>query len=156
MKLTTLVAAGAAIAGAAVAFSATTASAAQVYENYSYSFPADSAQLYVTNNSAQTYTNVTIDGNNLGSLAPGASTGPLDVGDPGEGSASSATISFSIGAHTGTFSVPVYDYDYTTSGNLVGASNAVPEPATWSLMLLAMAGVGGAMRSRRRMATATA
>lgn len=48
---------------------------------------------------------------------------------------------------------------YTTSADNVGPlldnvkldiSSAVPEPATWALMLLGFAAIGGAMRSRRR------
>ena len=151
MKLSTIVAAGAAMAGAAVAFSATSASAVQVYETYTYS-GADYAQLYVTNNSMSTLTNVTIAGTNFGNLAPGASTGLYNDGDPTEGGATSALISYGVGSNTYSFTAPVYDYDYNTT-QVVGAGG-VPEPATWSLMLVAIAGVGGAMRSRRRLAPA--
>ena len=56
------------------------------------------------------------------------------------------------------FSTSTGDYTGVNPGlglNLVGTA-AVPEPATWAMMLIGFGGLGAAMRSRRRSAAATA
>ena len=71
MKLSTIAIAGLTLAGSAT-FTVTSASAAQVFESYTYSSStngADFANLYVTNNDSVAYTDVTVDGADLGSLA---------------------------------------------------------------------------------------
>ena len=61
-----------------------------------------------------------------------------------------------------TGKTPVYftvDVANTTTGNtgVVGATlTAVPEPATWGMMLVGFFGMGGVLRSRRRAAALTA
>jgi hypothetical protein len=153
MKLSTIVVAGVAVAGAVGL--ASSASAAQVFENYAYSYFSDAAWVYVTNSGSHTYTDVTINGTDLGPLAPGASTAPLGVGDPCEGGACTADVLIQVGGHTahGSFGIP--DFDGNVSGALIGTMAAVPEPATWAMMLIGVAGLGAAFRSRRG-ATATA
>lgn len=42
------------------------------------------------------------------------------------------------------------NYSLSLNGNTGSVQNAVPEPATWAMMLLGFGLVGGAMRSRRR------
>jgi hypothetical protein len=53
----------------------------------------------------------------------------------------------------------LYEYDYGDGDkvllNISGASG-VPEPATWSMMLLGAAGIGALARSRRRLQTSVA
>lgn len=56
------------------------------------------------------------------------------------------TISLSSGAPQG---------DFDNVALSASAASATPEPAAWAMMLLGFGGVGGAMRSRRRMAAAT-
>jgi hypothetical protein len=51
------------------------------------------------------------------------------------------------------------DSDYTskyTGLDNVSVTSAVPEPATWAMMLVGFGGLGGMMRSRRKQALATA
>jgi len=48
-------------------------------------------------------------------------------------------------------SFPTLDYAFRTYAS-DGASGAVPEPATWAMMMLGFGAVGGAMRYRRRAA----
>jgi hypothetical protein len=38
-----------------------------------------------------------------------------------------------------------------SSGTFAAGLSAVPEPATWALMLMGMGGLGAALRSRRTM-----
>lgn len=46
---------------------------------------------------------------------------------------------------------------YPLSGSVtLGAISATPEPASWAMMLVGFGGLGAAMRTRRRTATATA
>ena len=41
-------------------------------------------------------------------------------------------------------------YDDITFGSATPGNNAVPEPATWAMLLLGFGAIGGAMRSRKR------
>jgi hypothetical protein len=77
-------------------------------------------------------------------------------GNPGVHGAETTTIS--LGDLTGSHSLEVFyadraQVDAVLGVNVTGA--AVPEPATWAVMLLGFGGIGAAMRSRRRQ-TATA
>ncbi len=87
-------------------------------------------------------------GNNSG---PNPISLVFDVSAPGL-----TPSSFAANANDLFFAVDVYD---TTNGNtgLVGATGPggfVPEPATWAMMLMGVAGLGGLMRRRRHLALA--
>jgi len=66
----------------------------------------------------------------------------------------------------GTFKVPtgatelylatVDGYQWNNNTGAFTASVAVPEPATWAMMLVGFGGLGAAMRSRRKLAAAAA
>ncbi len=74
----------------------------------------------------------------------------------GETSAISDRLALAAGDHI-SFSVSnvgnAYSYDST---GLSAAITAVPEPATWVMMLVGLGGVGAAIRSRRKPAVVTA
>ena len=40
--------------------------------------------------------------------------------------------------------------EFNVNGNLYGATAAVPEPATWAMMLIGFGGIGFQMRRQRR------
>jgi len=90
-----------------------------------------------------------------GSIVAGVySGGTLVPGGSASGSSNSLTMSVNLTPSTNyTF---VYSGNLTNSGNISGnaAFAAVPEPATWGLMLLGFGGIGMAMRRRRRPALA--
>jgi len=92
-----------------------------------------------------------------GSVVGGVySGGTLVPGGSASGSSNSLTLSANL--------TPGTNYTFVYSGNLVNSGNisgnaalgmaAVPEPATWGLMLLGFGGIGMAMRRRRRPALA--
>ncbi len=148
MKLSTVITAAAVLAGAVSVAGAT--SAATVFENYNYSYLSadfDQAALYVTNDSSTAYSDVTINGVDLGALAAGASTSPLYIGDPCETISCNATITIN------GFSTSVYtpDYDFAVTGANIGeiGTGGVPEPATWALMLVGFGALGAALRGRK-------
>lgn len=149
MKLSTIV-----IAGFALASTAGAASAAQVFESYNY-YSGDYANIFVTNNSASTYSDVTINGVDLGSVAPGASSANYYAGDPCEGGACNAFVTVTVGSSTSTGNFYVPDFDYSTVQQ-IGTISTVPEPTTWVLMLLGVGGIGAGLRATRRTKLATA
>ena len=56
-------------------------------------------------------------------------------------------------SNSGPFTLRVNDLNVSTGGALTpitGQINAVPEPATWAMMLFGFAGIGFAMRRRRQ------
>ena len=68
----------------------------------------------------------------------------------------SQTIATTVGSSY-TIDLQYSNYDYSTpSGFEVFTNAAVPEPATWALMLVGVGGMGAAMRMRRRAAVAIA
>jgi hypothetical protein len=67
-------------------------------------------------------------------------------GGPGNGNAT-AFYKLNAGAGLDTFRTI---YGASSSAVLYGVSPAVPEPATWGMMLLGFGIVGGALRQRRR------
>src|SRR6476661_1716401 len=74
----------------------------------------------------------------------------------GSASGSSNSLTMSVNLTPGTNYTFVYGGNLTNSGNISGnaAFAAVPEPATWGLMLLGFGGIGMALRRRRRPALA--
>lgn len=145
MKLSTIITAAAALAGATSI--ATSASAvATVYESYNYS-SGDYATIYVTNNDSAAYSDVMINGTDLGSLAAGATSAAVYIGDPCEGGACGVTVS--VNGKASSFFTPDYDYPTTQS---IGTITAVPEPAAWALMLVGFGGLGMAIRRRKALA----
>ena len=88
-----------------------------------------------------------------GSVVAGVySGGTLVPGGSASGSSNSLTLSANL--------TPGTNYTFVYSGNLVNSGNisgnaalgmaAVPEPATWGLMLLGFGGMGMMLRRRRR------
>ena len=85
---------------------------------------------------------------------------PLDTGTYGGSAGSSTGGSYSLNLTTNLTAGTWYRFFYTanmaTPGDISGTANfytrtaAVPEPATWALMLLGFGGIGMAMRRRRR------
>jgi hypothetical protein len=151
MKLTTVVIAAAALAGAAGAASSALANAT-IFEEYQYTSEGgiDGDYFSVTNNSAFTYTDVKIGGTDLGNLAAGASTSFVGVGEPTYGGGS-ALITILVNGHTAdaVFTENLGDLDTNSSPVELGTLT-VPEPATWALMLTGFAGLGAALRMRRK------
>ena len=150
MKLSTLIIAGMALAGAASQASAT----ASVFEQYNYTYGSDTASVGVTNNDTFAYTDVVVNGVDLGALAAGASAS-TNVGDPYEGGATAGVIAITTASHgngAGTFGLG--DFDDANLHGLGTITFAVPEPAAWALMLVVLGGLGMAMRRRRAALTA--
>jgi hypothetical protein len=161
MKLTALIA-QAAVAGTMMLATAPAHSAAVVFEAYDYA-AGDAATAFVTNTSHVAFDDVTFFGSYLGQtfhfgpLAVGASTTPFYLGDNENdfpGSQGNVTVSILIGTHTytGTFADVIGDPDIQVAPIQIGsiAAGAVPEPATWGLMLSGFGLLGGAMRYGRR------
>ncbi|MDB5479253.1 MAG: hypothetical protein JWO83_306, partial [Caulobacteraceae bacterium] len=66
---------------------------------------------------------------------------------------------FTFNLTNGTYYIQITPAQVAVSGEEASGSlqeTVVPEPTAWVLMILGFGGVGIAMRSRRRMATATA
>lgn len=81
-------------------------------------------------------------------------------GSAGSSTGSSYSLNLSANLAANTWYRFVYTANMATAGDISGTANfytrvaAVPEPATWGLMLLGFGGIGLAMRRRRRPALA--
>jgi hypothetical protein len=89
-----------------------------------------------------------------------------------DGSSDIVILDFFPGMQTVNFDVSgIVSFDFTASGSLFGedtvqldnitytlddVNGAVPEPASWAMMIVGFGAVGGAMRSRRRSETLVA
>ena len=149
MKLSTAIIAGVALAGAALSVSG--ANAAVLLGQYnSY---GDVGTVAVQNDGATAYSDVVINGTDFGALAAGQSTGYTNVGDNESGS-NPVTFTVVNGA-TYTFSTTdaLNDCENAcTSSQTFLTSQAVPEPASWALMLVGVGALGLTMRSKRQTA----
>jgi hypothetical protein len=154
MRLTTFVIASVAMAGA-VAATTTSASAAVILEgaNFISETGTDSNTIVIQNDDSQPYADVVVNGVDLGSLAVGALSAPVGIGDPTEGSGSPVTIS--ITGPNGFFrTMTATAFDLDRSGLYNIGTLVVPEPSAWVMMLIGFAGLGAAMRTRARTAAA--
>jgi len=143
--------------GATVLASASSAGAATILNGYSYSFMGfDGSFAQVLNDSAGAYTDVVINGVDLGGLAAGATTGGVYIGDSEFGTNGPFSVSVTVGGKTysGVYSDIWGDIDTDVAGVKVGelATGGVPEPATWALMLMGFAGMGLMLRAPRNRA----
>ena len=149
MKLSTAIIAGVALAGAALSVSG--ANAAVLLGQYnSY---GDVGTVAVQNDGATAYSDVVINNTDFGALAAGATTGYKNVGDK-EGASNPVTFTVVNGA-TYTFSTTdaLNDCEGScTSSQTFLTSQAVPEPASWALMLVDVGALGLTMRSKRQTA----
>ncbi len=170
MKLTTFVAGAAAIAGAASI--AAPASSAQIFETYQYTNGDDNAAVFVRNNTATPWADVTISGSyccsttDYGPLAPNTNTPMFSIGDnENEVYGADGTVTVTIayvggGGEVDYLTDHLYDIDepvgYQVGGDYTDPVPAyvVPEPATWALMILGFGALGGALRARRKTALA--
>ncbi len=150
----------AAIAGAAVAatmlMSASAANATLVItETYDGYF--DAAFLHV-NNTGAALANITITGGYAGNSFSGpigaGATVDFYLGDneydfPG----SQGTATITAGSHSGNFTDVIGDPDFTVGPQALGTL-AVPEPASWAMLIGGFGILGSAMRVARRKAVA--
>jgi len=89
--------------------------------------------------------------NSLVGLFNGPSPSVFEIGDGGTFTVPTGATELYLGTADGyQWNNNVGAYDVTLSGP------AVPEPATWAMMLVGFGGLGAAMRSRRKLAAATA
>ncbi len=156
MKLTTVVIAAAALAGAAGA-AASASAGAIVLEGYIYTAndnPASFWQVKANDTASRLYR---CEHRWLrcwcGAARRGCRVGAALVGDC-EGCSAGAfselvTIQIGSTTYSGTFADVLGDID-VNDFSPVGVGTMVPEPATWALMLAGFAGLGAALRMRRK------
>jgi hypothetical protein len=154
MKLSTAIIAGAALLGAATTASAATIT---VSEAYDYGLFGGNDQVVYQINTPIALTDLTVSGQDFGAVGAGAYN--FVGGDPTEGGGPiDVDVFVSTVSHTamGHFTDIYGDLDLQTQFQQVGTLSigGVPEPAAWALMLVGFGGIGAAMRSSRKVATA--
>ena len=146
MKLSTAIIAGMALAGASVS----TANAAVLLGVYDSS--GDHGTVAITNNDTTAYSDVIINGADLGALAVGGTTAFQNTGDNESGS---NPVSFTVvNNQTYTFATTdqLNDCESACTSSQTFATPGVPEPASWALMLVGVGALGVTLRSRRKIA----
>ena len=140
MKLSAIILAVTCLTGMVAAVPAIAAPIiATVYETYDNG--ADDGYVYVTNNSAVSFTDVVVNGTDLGSLAAGSST-PLSppFGDP-EGDVG-FTVTISAAGQTISQGFTWSDFDNTGTTTQGTVSADLPEPASMAVLGSALMGLG--------------
>lgn len=168
-KISTCVAAGLLALGSASGASATTLAMGDSFTGFTFGAAGTTFGSFdFTLTSAGTFqiTDAFLDGDQFEIFINGTSQGltstPLDDGQniAGDYEAAFASSAFSHGSFAlgpGTYSVTgvVAQNAAGTSGGgaavrLLGSVAAVPEPATWAMMMVGFAAIGGSMRHRRK------
>ncbi len=152
MKLSTVLIAGAALAGAAIAaVPAKADTIATVFELYPYD-QTDGAYSYVTNSTMVTFDDIIVNGTDFGALLAGVSTNWVYLGD-NEGCCQANTdVTITIGSQifSGSFADVLGDPDYNVDPVAIGTiEGTIPEPASLALMGVGLFGAGW---MRRRVA----
>jgi hypothetical protein len=142
----------AAVAAIAIAGSAGAASAAVILEggHFTSETGTDFNTLLVQNNNNTDYADVMINGVDVGPLAKGATTPEVSVGDPTEVSGSPVELSILLPGQVRPHVTTQTAFDLDANGQFFLGNQAVPEPATWAMMLVGLGGLGGLMRRRAR------
>lgn len=147
---------------AATLVSASPASAAALITE-TYDGSSDAAYLHVTNTGNSVFSSVSFSGGFAGGSASFNNVNPGDVvnfylGDnendyPGSQGTALVTVVSNQNTYSGSYTDTIGDPDYTVGPVTLGTlntSSAVPEPATWAMLLTGFGLLGGAMRMSRR------
>jgi len=158
---TALTAASAASAAVTIGTTSSTSGTTSVIVTDNVNYP-NKLEFDTTNAAAGTVTslfNFMVDTASIGVFSATTATFPSSSVTSLDLLLGSTVLATSAGVGSGTL-LPgnTYTFRYTanlaTAGNISGPANfylaAVPEPATWGLMLIGFGGIGMAMRRRRR------
>lgn len=124
-----------------------------VYNEYQWDDAERTSSHYVGGNDYQTYSSATSDTSRL-YYNPSLTAGRSGTYDTGWGEFGSY-VDWAEYVDYGMLIIdPQPDYDYLVPGNYtVNVISAVPEPATWAMMIGGIGMIGGAMRRRRAVST---